>query len=212
MKKVLQRPESGYRRSVKVAICVPFLGDVKGRCAGSLFALGRANPSIDLNLLLHTSSTLPIGRNTLATEALKWGADWLLWIDSDQTFPPDTLTRLLAHERSFVAANIRRRIPDRVVASCRGLDGNLVETSGAKGGGLEEVASVGFGLCLVGRAVFEMVASPWFDIELAPDGLTGTHEDYYFCREARKAGVQIFVDHALSMEVGHIAETVLTFR
>lgn len=190
---------------MKVALCIPYHGDVKARFAGSLFALGRAASHHDLNAILHTSSNLPIQRNKLATDALAWGADYLLWLDTDHTFPADTLGRLLAHGKDFVAANYRRRIPDRVVPASRGLDGEL---AGPKEG-LEEVQSVGFGVCLIRREVFESTSKPWFDLELAPDGLTGLGEDYYFCRKAGAAGHSIYVDHALSREVGHVAETVL---
>jgi hypothetical protein len=59
---------------------------------------------------------------------------------------------------------------------------------------------------LTAGEVFRKRPQPWF---LMPnEGGTILGEDYYFCREARRAGYSLYVDHALSTKVGHIGERI----
>src|SRR5687768_2204965 len=76
----------------------------------SLAALVHAASSIELALLNTRHSILSHARNVLARDALQRGCDWLLWIDSDMRFPPDTLARLLAHGEAMVGADYPRRV------------------------------------------------------------------------------------------------------
>ena len=62
------------------------------------------------------SSSVAKNREWLSNEAEKIGADWLLWLDSDQTFPADTLLRLLAHGLPLVGANYPQRGNSRPAA------------------------------------------------------------------------------------------------
>jgi hypothetical protein len=74
---------------------------------------------------------------------------------------------------------------------------------------LESVASVGFGFCLMKAAIFSAVPKPWFSTNLDDDGDVLQSDDVHFGNQARGVGIPIFVDHALSLEIGHIAERVL---
>ena len=49
-----------------------------------------------------------------------------------------------------------------------------------------------------------------FDRKLLPGTNARMGEDVSFFRELTEAGVKVYVDHALSWEVGHIAERVIT--
>src|SRR4051812_45016016 len=81
-------------------------------------------PKIDP--IITSSSNVAASRCDLAKLALERGADWLLWLDSDHTFPANTLARLLARGRSVVGANYRRRMADEVKPTASALrDGKL---------------------------------------------------------------------------------------
>jgi hypothetical protein len=89
------------------------------------------------------SSLLPVGRSRIVHEALANGATHILWLDSDMMVPPDTLTRLLAHDLPVVACNyVRKEIPASPTA--RALDGRRLATL-AGSTGLERVRHAGMG-------------------------------------------------------------------
>ena len=48
---------------------------------------------------------LDVGRNRLAAAFLDTSAEWLLMVDTDMTFPPDALERLLANGAPVVGAH-----------------------------------------------------------------------------------------------------------
>jgi hypothetical protein len=69
--------------------------------------------------------------------------------------------------------------------------------------GLERVTSIGCGVMLVKRHVFEKIERPWFWFEnLKNHKLLG--EDVYFCVKAHDFGFETWVDHDLSNEIGHV--------
>jgi hypothetical protein len=143
-------------------------------------------------------------RNELARDALEWGADYVLWIDADQKFPAGTLARLLAHGKSVVGCNIARRESPSGPTAGKMIGGTLAPVwtplEKAQAGEMERVAVLGFGVILTAAQVLRDIGTPQFETE---------SEDYHFCLEARKAGHEVWLDHALSWEIGHIHETVL---
>jgi glycosyltransferase involved in cell wall biosynthesis len=165
----------------------------------SLFAMTvhtlSERPDIQLQgHLHHRNSRIAAARNLLAEAALEGQADWILWLDADQTFPPDTLLKLLAHDQPFVGCNYRKKIPDREI-SATGIE--------PKEGGVDPVDWLGFGVTLTAARIFRSLDQPWFQ-----DGPRG--EDGFFCERAKAAGFQPHVDH--SLKVGHISEVELRFE
>jgi hypothetical protein len=78
------------------------------------------------------------------------------------------------------------------------------------GDGIEEVAYMGLGVCLIHSDVFRKIQKPFFFFETRGDGeLVG--EDVGFFAKTRQAGITAFVDHALSAEVGHVSDVELRF-
>lgn len=218
---------------MKIAICTPYHGDVAADFAYSLgrMLLATVQTQIEFNgqivhpqieLFFRTSSILPQLRNMLVQEALSWGANYLLFADSDHSFPEDALMRLLAPNLPVVGVNYPRRVaPHRPTAT--GLDGELVWTTedDARSGLIVQVRSLGFGLCLIDRTVFETLYQhalatgadsiwPLFAMEMKGDGTGAVGEDVYFFRKLHAAGVPVYLDHSLSWAVGHVHQRVLT--
>ena len=215
---------------MKVAICIPRYGDVKGAFAISLARLvahslaGR--PELEIEIFSISSSDLPQSRTDLLKDAIRWQARYLLWLDSDHVFPPDALLRLLEHELAVVGCNYpRRSAPTGPVAARVDGDGawQHVWTTAAlaEAGAVEEVAHVGLGLCLMDMNLLHQVKAHveagvgwehWapFDRKLLPGTNARMGEDASFFEELRAAGVRIHVDHGLSWQVGHVHEQVLT--
>jgi hypothetical protein len=203
---------------MKVAICTPHHGEVKAHYAFSLAQMmehcARQAPRIEAKLFMLSSSLLPKARTLLAEQALAWGADWLLWIDADHLFPPDSLPRLLASGRDVVGANYPRRMspggPTAAVFTASG-ETRPVRTTAKKARSriVEEVGALGLGLCLMRASLFERIARPWFQV-IANESGEFLGEDGWFFQHLKAAGVPIHVDHGLSWEVGHVGEVVLT--
>lgn len=183
---------------------------------------------IDVQMI--SCSMLTESRTRLVGEALAWGATHMLWLDADHVFPEDAIIRLLSHNVDVVGANYPRRVTPTAPTACRltpdpeGNDTkNLIYTTREKAEAreLEEAAHLGFGVCLMNMAVLDMLQVhaeangdgnflPLFEMR-ASEGKRGViGEDVFFFKKVREAGGRIFVDHALSWEVGHIGEQILT--
>lgn len=197
---------------MKVAICTPSHGHPSYRYVQSLGALLLHPTGHELRLLLQKFTPVSLNRNKIAQAALDWGADALLWIDDDQTFPPDTLERLLAHRRVIVGCNIAMRGENPPPTAGVFVDGEIqpVYTTEAQAAGnsLQEVHKLGMGVTLIASEVFAKVDQPWFIEALSPQG-NYVGSDVYFFERARAKGFKVYVDHALSWEVGHVHERVL---
>lgn len=177
-----------------------------------------------------STSNLLQSRHKLMADALYWGADYALWLDADHTFPRDALARLWSHNLPIVGCNYARRcIPTaptaaKMVTNDAGEDHrNLVYTTPEKAvaGEIEEVSHLGLGLCLMDMRMLDSIQAraeekgaanflPLFKFETADDGHSEIGEDVYFFSKARDAGVKVYLDHAVSWEVGHIHEAVMT--
>jgi hypothetical protein len=158
----------------------------------------------------------------LVEEALLWGANFLLWIDADQSFPDSALLRLLTLNLPVVGVNYPRRVEPHF-PTATGLDGKLIYTTEemARSGAVDQVHSLGFGFCLISRTVFGDLDQharstgqesmwPLFAIEMLGNGTRIVGEDVYFFRKLQAANVPVYLDHALSWEVGHVHQRVLT--
>jgi len=218
---------------MKVAICIPRYGDVKGGFAISLARMVAQSLSspvedgpLEIEIFSISSSDLSQSRTELLKSAIQWQARYLLWLDSDHVFPPDALLRLLKHKLPVVGCNQPRRSdPTGPVAVRLGDKGEMQHVwtteALAKEGAVEEVFHVGLALCLIDMNVLHQVKAHvekgvgwahWAPFDRKRDSATGAvmGEDVSFFRELTDAGVKVHVDHGLSWAVGHIHERVLT--
>lgn len=154
-------------------------------------------------------------RQMLVETALMGKATHLLFIDTDQTFPKDTLNRLMEHKKPVVACNIATKtFPSSSTARKEGKDirGVPVYTK-EDSTGLEEVWMVGTGIMLIDLKIFKrekMRKAPWFTMEWNEEVGHYMGEDWFFCNCLHEAGVPIFIDHDLSKEVGHMGKLEYT--
>ena len=178
------------------------------------------------------SGVIQEARHKLFKEALEWDADYILWADCDHVFPHDTIPRLLSHQKDVVGCNYARRVPynqpTMPVAAKLGRHGfadgdRLCYTTPekAEAGELEQVDHMGLGLTLMHMGILEKLIAqaeaegresfmPLFHWEDKGDGGGAIGEDVYFFAKCRKAGVDVWCDHGLSWEVGHISKNILT--
>src|SRR5688572_26366680 len=107
---------------MKVALCVPHPGIVKGRfaqCLADLVAHTLTVPIVYngeptrplVQTLFADEGSIDLKRTRLALAAKKSGADYVLWLDADHTFPPDSLLVLMGHDQPIVGCNYPTRAP-----------------------------------------------------------------------------------------------------
>jgi hypothetical protein len=73
--------------------------------------------------------------------------------------------------------------------------------------GIGKVDAIGCGVMLIKTSCLKDIPQPYFYFEQLLKGkLLG--EDIYFCIKAKDAGVQTWVDHDLSMEIGHVGSYI----
>jgi glycosyltransferase involved in cell wall biosynthesis len=186
---------SEQQPKAKVAICVPSFDEWKatmGVSFGAMMACNAVN-GIMCNIQNMRCSSPPAARNALVKIAFDYEMDWVLFIDSDMTFPADALIRLLSHNVNVVGCTYARRSEPWAVLGQFEEDGTLPQN------GLIEALKLPTGFLLINTLVFRMLEKPWFFEMYEPD----TGEDYNFCDKVRSKRIKIWCDAGLSRELGH---------
>lgn len=161
-----------------------------------------------------SSANLPRLRNALCAFAFDWGADAILWIDTDIAGTGADALRLWKSGKDIIGAAPQKRPSslDQIPSvAFQPLPGDTVGIED----GLIEVGAVPTAFCITRKAVFERMRdeniakrmvnsdcpqSDWFRnffwYELVPhgDGWLDEGEDYYFCRKARSLGFRCFIE------------------
>lgn len=197
----------------KILIAVPCTDTVSARFAQSLATLRKVDQCAVSFLM---GSLIYDSRNRLAGYAVEMEADFILWLDSDMVFAPDTLERMIKtldeHPEIDILSGLyfRRAYPFTPVLFSK-LDGGgkdvTFEDYTDIPEGLFEVAGCGFGCVLMRtECLFDMLDEDGRGRWFTP--LEGAGEDCAFCIRARRAGFSIYCDP--SIELGHMAYAPVT--
>lgn len=189
-------------------------GDVKGRFMRSVInflSYDGANRKLVRNLFESESSDIVQNRNRVVQSFLdKSEAEWLMFIDTDIVFDPETIYQLLDVADpltapivsglyfGFLTHEYRWPLPFAFDITAEGEYRSIREI------GTEPVriAGAGMGFCLIHRSVFEKVAEAykedpwkWFgrDQHMMGGKLTVLGEDFTFFRRAEKVGAPIWL-------------------
>jgi hypothetical protein len=192
-----------------IAVCTPARDMVHTMYSYDLVnmvAYHTINTNDAVSLKISQGTLIANQRAELSLDAMAEGCTHILFIDSDMRFPQDMIERLLKHDLDIVATNCaRRRMPTGPTAQLYKENGEreLVWTM-PESTGLQEVGSVGMGVMMIKREVFEALAEPWFETPWRMDKRGYIGEDVFFCQKAAAAGFKIWIDHDVSKEIGHI--------
>lgn len=152
-------------------------------------------------------------RNLITEKALKMGAEWIFWLDDDQMFTPDVLTKILRRPEAIVIGLTLMRMKMghgyKPIWSDRELwvrDGDPIWTPideiQTNADGLMRLCSGTCGGVLTRTEIFSKIPSPWWQMgQHVPDMFW---EDVYFYEAARKAGYEIWGDP--SVRFGHMSD------
>jgi len=206
MKKSVFTSSQWSLKKSKLAVLIPCRDMLHSAHAHCLAAMVKLNTSsgLDTHVVMDASTVLLTQRQRLAIEAQNIGAEYMLWLDSDITFPATTALRLLAHNEPVVAANyIRRQLPAKGVAYKKigDWENPLPFKPSNK---LATIEGIGMGCMLVKTSILDEMPKPWFEFKYTPESNDHLGEDMDFCMKIAKAGYEIKVDTNLSMELRHL--------
>jgi hypothetical protein len=184
-----------------IYVCIPTRDSINANTVGDLVALLKTDSSYSFATVIGVY--IQSMREGIAHAVKDSGATHLMFIDSDMMFPKDTIKMLQSRDKDIIGANYVRRIEqDKWSAS---INGNSVISTGQKG--VQEVDSIGMGMCLIKTDVFKKIPQPWFDMAWIDGNYQG--EDISFCNHAKENGYKIYVDHDLSQQVHHVGDIFL---
>lgn len=182
---------------IKVCVIIPSAVMVHMNFALSLVRMvaGSAMSGIKIGCLNSRGAYVQRNRFKGVRKAIEFGVDYVLFVDTDMSFPDNALVRLIAADKEIVGANYVRRAPP--------FD-SLAKTNGGLVSGVIEVEGMPTGLLLVKADVFKKLPEPWFEVNWNGNDFVG--EDYSFCGLAREHGFKIWMDCDLSAQVVHWGE------
>lgn len=193
------------KENTKIFIAVPSMDQVPAHFAQSLAMLqkvGSCAVAFQIGSLIYTS------RNELAKAAIKMGADYVMWFDSDMVFDGDTLRRLAddLDKGDIVTGLYFRRVApySPVLFSKLEISGDRCTWEELKELPKEDIFEVegcGFGCVLMPTKILMDVSINYFDM-FSP--INGMGEDLSFCWRARQLGYKIICDQTIKLgHVGH---------
>lgn len=202
------------KAGIRLALCVPSMGEWKADFGMSILQMCCYMQSVlfedgqprEIQIFDKRTSLLPRSRQECLEDALNGSFTHALFLDSDQSFPADTAHRLIGWKKPVVAANIAlKTIPSFPTARARGAGSFGVPiTSEGNKMGLEKVWRVGSGIMLIDLAIMAAIPKPWFEVRFNEKEQQFVGEDWSFCEKVQKAGHDIYIDHGLSRQVGHV--------
>lgn len=195
---------------MKIFIAIPCMEDLPVDFVKSLTrlqTLGQTTINYSVGSLVYAS------RQFLAETAVKEGADYILWLDSDMTFDSDLLIDLMKdvqEGRDFVSGLYFRRKPPYTPVLYKKIrmgmfanEGITIEYDDYPENEIFEIDACGFGGVLMRtemvKAIIEKEGHTF-------SPLLGYGEDISFCIRAKRLGYQLWCDSRIKM--GHIAKTV----
>jgi hypothetical protein len=152
-----QRP-----RKLRVAISTPSGRQYEATTANCIAALASYTSlaGIDVTMLNVQTSSVTHGRNSIVQIALEQNCDYVFWLDSDMVVPPDTIVRLLRHQKDIAGATYNRRT--RPYSTLGRLKGPAPQPEVLAKGGLVEAELLPGGVLLVRADIYRRLGWPWY--------------------------------------------------
>ena len=154
-------------------------------------------------MILQEAGLIHVSREDIVRKLLDSACTHLLFIDSDISFAPDALERLLKRDRDIIGASYNyRQLPLKSTIKIHDEQGNILKN--VLPDGTFECGAISTGFALIKLSVFKKISHPWFFFEHDEQGRLTCGEDVWFCRKARKAGYKIYCDPTLIVK--HIGD------
>lgn len=172
------------------------------------------NKDIEFDLRLEYGA-LYDARDRLCRYTLDEDFDYLLCIDSDQTFPADAIEKLISHQVDIITGvyvDKHSQHKPLLFSELHPRDNDKAPYAKRKDLDLSKelitVAGCGAGFMLVSNHALRLIKihkRGWFE----PYG--GLGEDVSFCQRAREVGLKIYCDTTIK-DIGHIKTVTYTIK
>lgn len=191
---------------LKVSIVVPTRDTVHSGFAFSLSQLIKTSENLNIEtfLFFNSGSVLLTQREKLVNSSVDVGADYILWLDSDMTFPSTTLTRLLSHNKNIVGCNYKKRSNPQTPVAYKEVGNWESWLPLDEEESLVEVQGVGMGCILIKTELFKKINKPYFEFTYNEETDDWLGEDFNLFSKFRNIGENIYIDTDLSREIGHL--------
>lgn len=167
------------------------------------WSLGFRNLQVNVPAMFTTSRGTPIdmARGEIVRSALDAKCEWIFFLDTDVTCPPDIIPRLMAHNLPIVTGVYYTRAPPIEPAIWHEVHPTGKRAVQFQPGQMVEADFIGMGCCLIHTSVFKNISKPYFEWTLSfvdPENPgIGRSEDFEFCKKARDRGYKIWADTSL---------------
>lgn len=175
-----------------------------------------------VNILFGQDFPIDHARNRICQLFLdKNDGDYLLFLDTDMTHPPDMPHRLLRHGKDIVSGRYTMRKPPFFTVAMHKVGAGAEDYQAIEKlmppeaiRGLVPIDGGGAGALLISRralvAMRERLGDDWFRYQDGPAGLRSRSEDMWFYEQAIAAGFQPYLD--ADLRCGHIAQITVDDR
>lgn len=169
--------------------------------------IGLQRPEGSVTSTVHGQSPAA-GRNAIIKQALENNCTHIFFMDDDMIFPPDTLMKLLVHDKPIVTAlYLLRSFPHRPAFFDKAYPDGKCKFAPLVPGmtGLVKGVNAGLGAVLIKTEVFTRMEEPYVRLgELDKDGWC---DDVGFFNRCREVGYDVYCD--LDTPVGHMTYSTI---
>jgi hypothetical protein len=200
-KKAIKTPYIEEKKKPKVILALAVQDTVKSKLLLSLIVALR-EADYDYDVAVSMGADLIGSRTRLVNQAKKLGGTHMLFLDHDMFLMPspnmagkmvDPITRALSHDKDVVGAPYHfRSLPLKTTST------PLSDMSDKKG--LYRAQGLGTGFMLIKMSVFDKIEKPWFQFGRNAESELVYGEDWFFCQQCIKAGIEIWCDGGLNIK------------
>lgn len=207
----IKQYESSIKRGtsdIKVAIGLPMLFPfIHFKFFNSFMMLKKPTNHLTISL---PGSLTSLARNSIVDLAIENNCTHIMFLDTDMTFPANTIEKLINHDKDIVGGlYFERYHPYKPAVFWKDTDGDyaLKDIPQNK---LVECDAIGTGCLLIKTSVFEKLEKPYFEYRLGKYGTFNDNkffsEDIVFCETCKSKGMTIYCD--TSIKCGHLLTDV----
>lgn len=195
----------GNYKNIRLAVCIPARDQMHTATMFALWNLCAYLKEIGIisTLFVSPGTLIANQRHELVKCAQEWEATHLMFIDSDMSFDPLHVVRLLDFEEDIVGAAYSKRVEPLITTAWTEIDNwdSWVDPTKQTDSHIK-VAAMGLGFCLIKMSVFEELDLPWFQLGFTNGQYTG--EDIEFFRKCGEYNIDIWLDVQTTCEIGHL--------
>ena len=190
---------------MKILVAVPTFENISPDTFKSIYGLTRPDDAIVMFDYVKGYDCAH-ARNEIAQEAVDYGFDFVLMVDSDIILPSDTLVRMLTDPVPIcLGCYPRKNTVNGTVELFKLGQDDFVETFTSDEVDMLtdrfKVKGGGFGCAFMSTGLFQYLGRPWFQYVEYQNGMV-LSEDNYMCSMLAKLGVDIYADP--NIRCGHI--------